>query len=350
MVEEEDIVFNENHEEILNILLKEGTIDESDKKHYKINYFGEKNESYFKSISNNYSEENDDIEEMKSHLKNKEDRRNYFIYIKYKEIYIGGLSIFDFKSKEDFGLYKYLKNPDPSFYLGQWKNNQKSGIGFLKIDNNHFYFGNFKDNQMNGYGIYYNKSNDNFYYGEFNNGIFIEGLYCNLNKDIYYIGKFQNNKKNDDFSCFFNYKKSRLFLGKIKNDLFIKGLIIIFHIKETDTEIELITDKFFHYEKDNQQSPLIIPKDNSEIKDDFIHSFIPKINTCKQIIDDLKKYFVELEECFNDTDYNNRIGRYNTYENHFSFEKDLIENYNNYFDQFNDNNINLEEIKDNLQL
>ncbi len=53
MIEEEDIIFSESPQEILNILLQEGSIDESDQKHYKINYFGEKNESYFKSISDN---------------------------------------------------------------------------------------------------------------------------------------------------------------------------------------------------------------------------------------------------------------------------------------------------------
>ena len=348
MIEEEDIIFSESPQEILNILLQEGSIDESDQKHYKINYFGEKNESYFKSISDNISEKNKDIEEMKSHLDKIENKKNYYLYIKYKDIYIGGLSIFDCQSKEGFGFYKYLNNPEPSFYLGQWEKNVKSGIGFLKIDNNHFYFGHFKGNQMNDYGLYYNKKNDIFYYGKFNNGIFLEGLYCNLSKDIYYFGKFKDNKKNDDFCCFINYKKNRLFLGEIKNDLFIKGYVIIYDTEESDTSIVLKTEKFIHYDKNNQQSPINTPKINSEITD-IIFQIMTNIGNYKQILDSSKEFFLEYEEHFNDYSYNNGIGRYNNFQNKYSFEKELIDEYKHYFDQLNSNQINLEEIKNNLQ-
>ena len=184
---EEEIAFNDSPQEILNILLKDGSIDDSDKKGYKINYLGENNKSYFACLSNSLSKDVIDLEEIQSHLKNAEDTRNYILYIKYKDIYIGGLSILDFKSKEGFGFYKYLNNPEPRFYLGQWEENEKSGIGFLKFNNNHFYFGNFKNNQMNEYGLYYNKKDGNFFYGLFNNGKFNKGFYCSLIKDIYII-------------------------------------------------------------------------------------------------------------------------------------------------------------------
>ena len=189
-LEDENILFDEKPQELLKLLMKDGSIDEFDKKGYKINYYGEnESTSYLESISKNFPIDERSISEIQSHLNNMEDTRNYILYIKYKNIYIGGLSIFDFQSKEGFGFYKYLNIKENAFYLGQWEENQKSGKGFLKIDNNHLYIGNFKNNQINGEGLYHNRKNNNYYFGSFNNGIFKKGLFFNLKKDIYYFGE-----------------------------------------------------------------------------------------------------------------------------------------------------------------
>ena len=218
---DEDILLNDNRLDLLKLLFIDGVIDELNDKGYKINYFGEKNKDYLESLIQNYPIDESNIENIQNILKNQEDERNYYIYIKYKNLYIGGLSIFDFQSREGFGLNKYLNKDDESFYIGQWEANEKNGIGFLKINENHLYFGKFKENQINGEGLFFNKENGNYFFGLFNKGEIIQGLYINLNKDIYYFGNFFNGKKNDDFSIYINYKKKSLFLGQVQNDVFI---------------------------------------------------------------------------------------------------------------------------------
>ncbi len=347
-MKEEEIIINENFKDLLNNLLKEGLIDEFESKGYKIIYFGEKSSSYFESLINNYPINENSIEEIQSHLDDTNDTRNYILYIKYKDIYIGGLSIFDFQSKEGFGLYKYPNNPDKSFYLGQWEENQKSGKGFLKIDNNHLYLGNFKNNQMHGDGLYYNKKNGNYFYGLFNNGMFEKGLYCNLLKDIFYIGRFKNNKKNDDFCCYFNHKKNKLFFGEVKNDLFIKGNIIFLSIKETEKEIDMKIEKLIYYGRNKKNDSRIInKKGTNETIEAITCNAIQLANYTINDLGEIIKLFDELEETFNESSYNNAIGRYNNYENEFSFEKDFIESYNFYLNKLNDNldNLDIKEIK-----
>ena len=64
------------------------------------------------------------------------------------------------------------------------------------------------------------------------------------------------------------------------------------------------------------------------------------------------KLFDELEEIYNDSSYNTRIGRYNSYENSYSFENDFIENYNYYFENLSTflNQMNLDDIKNNIKI
>ena len=349
MIKEEGIKLNKNPKDFFDILLKDGFIDNSDGNNFKINYFGEHSQSYFDSLSNNFPiEDNEEnkINELYSHLKDKDDTRNFTLYIKYKDIYIGGLSILDFKSREDFGLNKYLDKSEPSFYYGQWKNNRKSGIGFLKIDNSHFYIGNFSNNQLNGEGLYYNKNNNNYYFGDFKNGHFKKGIYWNLENDLYYIGEFVNNKKNDNFSCYLNEKKNTMFLGKIKNDIFIKGYIAYIKIIERDNSeaLEFSIKNIYIYDKSKKDSSSEI---HSVKIDDNLYEVIPEIyqsiDTLKAFTEEINGLFEEKETIYNDKVYNDKIGRYKSYNNKFSFENEFIEEYNNYFE-------NLNQIKESLDM
>ena len=347
---EEEIIFEEKPQELLQILSKEGSIDEFDMKGYKINYFGEKTPSYFEYLSKNFPIE--DLDNIYIYLNSNEDTRNYILYIKYKDIYIGGLSIFDFKSKEGFGMYKYLNLPGNPFYFGQWEADEKSGIGFLRINQNHLYVGNFKDNQMEGDGLYYNKQNGNYYFGLFNNCNFKNGIYANLIKDIYYIGGFNNNKKNDDFCCFFNRKKNKLFFGQIQNDLFIKGHIAFLIIKETEKEISIEIEKIIYYDRNIQDdSKRIILKQSNQNFEEIMYAALQTVDNIKQFYEQMK-LFDELEEIYNDSSYNTRIGRYNSYENSYSFENDFIENYNYYFENLSTflNQMNLDDIKNDIKI
>ena len=352
MVEEQKIIFDEKPQDLLKFLMEEGSIDEFDKKGYKINYFGEnESSSYLESISKNFPIDGNNINEIQSHLNNTQDTRNYILYIKYKDIYIGGLSIFDFQSKEGFGLYKYINSEENAFYLGQWELNQKSGKGFLKMDNNHLYIGNFKNNQMDGEGLYHNRSTNNFYFGSFNNGVFKKGLYCNLLKDIYYFGEFDNNRKNCQFCCYLNYKENRLFFGQIKNDLFIKGFIGYLKIIENENEISIEIEKIIYYNKNSKDDSkkIILINSNQEFEM-AMYNVLQAVDNIKNLFENMK-LLDELEEIYNDKSYNNGIGRYNSYENDYSFENDFIENYDYYFNSINEilKVIDLKEIKNNFR-
>ena len=341
---EEEIILDEKPQKLLEILNKDGLIDEIDKKGYKIVYLGE-NGAYLESVSKNFPINNEILKEVQSHLKNTEDTRNYTLFIKYKDIYIGDLSIFNFQFKEGFGLYKYLNNEEKAFYLGQWEKNQKSGLGFLKIDNNHFYFGYFKKNKIDGQGFYYNKENGNYYFGIFNQNVFKKGIYFNVKKDIYYIGEFQNNKKNDNFCYYFNYKKNTLFLGKIKNDLFIKGHLFFLRIKENENDFTIENIRIVYYDKNSKEdSKKIIFKNSNEIYEDVFKSIVQFTHKIKNMTENMK-LFGELEECYKDNSYNNALGRYNSYKNSYSFQNDLIDNYNDYSLNFNANLRELDKIK-----
>ena len=341
MIKEEQIELNKNPKDFLSILLKEGSIDDSDGKNFKINYLGEQSQSYFDSLSNNFpiaDNEENKMNELYSHLKDKDDTRNFTLYIKYKDIYIGGISILDFKSREDFGLNKYLDKSEPSFYYGQWEHNRKSGIGFLKIDNSHFYIGNFSNNQLNGEGLYYNKSNNNYYLGDFKNGQFKKGIYWNLENDLYYIGEFVNNKKNDNFCCYLSEKKNTMFFGKIKNDIFIKGYVAYIKITETDNseEIGFKIENIYTYDKSKKDSSseIHLVKDYGNFNE-IIPDIYQSIDSLKAKTEEINGLFGGKEKIYNDKVYNDRIGRYNSYNNNFSFEKEFIEEYNNYFENYN---------------
>ena len=164
---ENDISLEENPVDLLKILFKNSVLDELNEKNYKINYFGENSNEYLESLIE-YFNSDKNMQIIKNTSINHSDERNYIIYIKYKNIYIVGISILDFKSREGFGLNKYINDKEQTFYLGQWKKNKKWGIGFLKLDKDHLYFGNFIENQMYGDGLYFNKDNKNIFFGLFN--------------------------------------------------------------------------------------------------------------------------------------------------------------------------------------
>ena len=295
---EENILLEDNPLEILKLLFKDGVVNELNEKNYKINYFGEQSRGYLESIIKNFPVDDNNIEKVKSNLNNPKDERNYIIYIKFKNIYIGGLSIFDFKSRVGFGLNKYIIKNDKSFYIGRWEENKKCGIGCLKIDNNHLYFGKFKENQINEDGIYYNKENENFFYGLFNEGEFKKGLYINLTEDIYYFGKFINSKKYDDFSVYINYKKRRIFIGEIQNDIFIKGYIIFLKIEETNNNIIFLIKNIIYKIDEKYDSISFQNNNNLEI---FIDNILKVINRLKILLRKIKNKLSELENIIYNT-------------------------------------------------
>ena len=340
--EEDEIEISSNPKDLLKMLLKQDSIGEYNKNGFSIKYFGEKSYPYFNFLINNFPLKENKINEIKSFLNNKEDIRNYIVSIKYKDKYNGGLSIFDFKSRTRFGLNIYLNNNESTFYFGQWKNNQKSGIGFIKTDNS-LYIGIFSNNQINGIGLLYNKETGNYYYGQFNNKIFQKGFYCNFTKDIYYIGEFVNNKKNDKFCCYFNNKKNKLYLGNIKDDLFIKGHIITLKITEIEEKIIIKIESIYSYDRSNQiHLAEIISIKNDKNFEEITYDLLQNIEHLKQKIIEINELFKELEEAFNEGSYNEQIEN-----NFFSLENEFLDAFNGCFGNMDEiqKKLNLNEIQ-----
>ena len=299
------------------------------------------------------NEENEENEENNN-------SKNIFL-IKYKNIYIGGLSN-NLCLREGFGLNKYENSS--SFYLGQWKNNMKEGTGFLKIDDNKLYIGSFHNNQFEGFGIIYYKNDETFYIGEFKNGGFSKGIYYNFNKELYYRGKIDNNKKNDSFCSFLEKNNRHLFIGEVKDDIFIKGYLCLYQIIESmkpneDGEEAYVADfnleKYFYFDKTNENKINFIP--SFEFENEFrnkIEDNIKRIFEADHIsalkMKDIISYFNYLESLDDDEDHN-YLERYNK-DIEQSLEKFFMSNYNYYFSRFKEDQeqMDINEIKKEMEI
>lgn len=349
MLLEQEFIYQKKPCEIfnsLNIQKEEPTEIEKD---ILMLYIGSKNNEFISQV-NNILKDNDISNNQNSINfiqeqagENEENKKNNLFLVKYKNIYIGGISI-NLKMREGFGLNKYENSS--SFYLGQWKNNMKEGTGFLKIDDNKLYIGSFHHNQFEGFGIIYYKLDDTFYFGEFKNGSFCQGIYCNINKELYYRGKFHQNKKNDSFCTFLEKNNRHLFIGDVKDDVFVKGYLCLYQIIEStrqneDGEDEYVADfnidKIFYFDKTDENKINFI--NNFEFENEFrnkIHENMRKIFEVDYItghkMKDIISYFNYLESLVDDEDHN-YLERYNE-DNDQSLEKFFMSNYNFYFSQF----------------
>ena len=357
MLNEQELVFPNTTFENLESIFQDDTIKDKSKTDIHVHYTGDKNEKLYSEILNkskNPNNEQTDYEENTKNISN--NPYNYFLFIKYKDIYIGSVSIFNFNIRQGFGLNKYSEN---SFYLGQWKNNMKEGIGFLKIDISKMYVGSFHENQFDGFGILYYKHKDLMYFGEFNNGAFDNGIYCNYTKGLFYRGKFTKNKKHDTFCSFLEMNNRHLFIGEVNQDNFIKGYLTIYQIsegmhrnEETNEEEEVINfniQKLFYYDKSDTSSTLFIHQ--NEMGEDFLKKVRTAINLLFKADYDIKEriqnnvdYFDYLESLIDDEDYNN-LERY--YESENSLEKFFMTNYNNYLISYKETqeSVDLNEIQ-----
>jgi len=348
----------------LNIQKEEPTEIEKD---ISMLYIGSKNNEFISQVNNILK--NNEISNNQNNInliqeqsgENEENKKNNLFLIKYKNIYIGGISI-NLKMREGFGLNKYENSS--SFYLGQWKNNMKEGTGFLKIDDNKLYIGSFHHNQFEGFGIIYYKLDDTFYFGEFKNGAFSQGIYCNINKELYYRGKFHQNKKNDSFCTFLEKNNRHLFIGDVKDDVFVKGYLCLYQIIEStrqneDGEDEYVADfnidKIFYFDKTDENKINFI--NNFEFENEFrnkIHENMRKIFEVDYItghkMKDIISYFNYLESLVDDEDHN-YLERYNE-DNDQSLEKFFMSNYNFYFSQFQEGQeqMDINEIRKEIEI
>ena len=55
------------------------------------------------------------------------------------------------------------------------------------------------------------------------------GIYYNDKCTVFYNGKFKDGKKNDKLCSYFDYNNNHIFIGEVKDDIFIKGYLSIYN-------------------------------------------------------------------------------------------------------------------------
>ena len=281
-------------------------------------------------------------------LKNNElkDFKRELLFINYKDLYIGGVSLGNITQREKFGFNKYSEK---SFYLGQWKSNSKHGTGFLKINDNVMYIGSFSRNQINGFGMLFYKEEEQLYFGNFIEGKFIDGLYYNLKNDQIYRGKIKNGKKNDNFCTFFEIKKGLLYVGEVVDDIFTKGYLSIYEISkeniknEEGQEEEIISFKikkivYFYKSEQNEKintihSSLFSPKFYEKIED-FTNKVLQADYNLKDQSESIIEYFNSFDSYINERDYIDYIIKFNQIDEEESLENFFLRDYQEYYETF----------------
>ena len=303
------------------------------------------------SIIKNQKEENDNDNDIAY--------ENNIFAIKYKEIYIGGISP-NFQMREGFGLNKY--NDEDSFYLGKWSNNMKEGLGCLKIDTNNIYIGNFHQNQFDGEGIL-NISSENkniLFFGQMSNSEFNEGIYIDIDKELYYIGKFNNGKKNDDFCIMIEKNNRQIFVGKVNDDIFEHGYLCLYNSEEIQGQDENGEDisgvgfgveKIFYYYKDQDgKNQFIYEFENTEILSQNMEKIVAFEYEITKQIENTMNYFSYLNALVNDDDFNSLL-RYNDKDDK-SLSYLFVNNYNFHLEKYQEikENFDINEIKNKIDI
>ena len=335
MIKEQQLIFGSNNEEIFKILSELGKYYKPDE-NIEIKYYGNK-----------------EILKYRDKEDGKEKIQKSYIVGKYKETYIGCLSINNLNSREKFGLNKYIND---YFYVGQWKENKKEGIGFLKMDKDILYLGNFSNNQINGFGILYYKNERYIYFGTFIDGKMDKGIYYNSKKQLFYHGKFKDGQKNDKLCTFFDIKNNNIFIGEVKNDIFIRGYLSLCEIIEEKIDNNRIqtkfsNDKIIYFDKteNNPKYEYLYSFDSDfagNLQGIFIDIFEVDLNL-KDIYYNYIVFFENLENIIYNDSYTDYIDMYNPLENN-NAEISFIKNYENYYKKFmtSQKKLNLEKYKD----
>ena len=353
----ESLLLKENNiiklEEDISITYSEGKEDEIVNKIKNILIQSESNKFIDFSSFQNQKEKNDNEQ-------NDENYQNNIFSIKYKNIYIGGISP-NFQMREGFGINKY--DEDHSFYLGQWKHNMKEGIGCLKINDDSFYIGHFHHNQLDGEGILYLKSKNIVYFGRLSNGSFDEGLYININKGVYYRGKFNNGIKNDDNCTLVEMNNKQIFIGKVENDIFENGYLCKYNYGEIESldengegfiEIRFDMDKIFYYYKDHDDKVQFVYSFKEEFKEIINQNmkkiFIIEYKTKTHLIEDIINCLEYVNTLIEDDDYNNLIMYNNKNDSNLFYI--FMSNYTYYLQNYKEiiENYNINDIKNEIDI
>lgn len=336
MIIEQILSYNSNYEEILKQLSEEGKyIEEID--NIELNFYG--NKKLLKK-------------EEKDEILNDTNNHNNYLVVKYKDSYTGCLSIKNICLREKFGLNKYFND---LFYIGQWKENKKEGIGFLKMNENILYLGEFINNQINGFGMIYYKDKGYFYFGNFIDGQMDKGVYYNYERSLFYHGKFKDGKKNDELCFYFDINNNNIFIGEVKDDNFIRGYISLCEILEEQKGNIIQTNfdcgKVIFFDKTDpnnvkyEHSYFFDNDFYDKLQNIFISIFEADLNL-KDLHDFYIAYFENLENIVYNDSYTEYPERYNPKADMY-IENSFINNYNAYYKRLmkSQEKLNLENYK-----
>ena len=195
----------------------------------------------------------------------------YFVDIKYEECrYLGVLS--NILTKEIYG-YNIFQNKDE--YFGHWNNSVKEGYGIYYFKENekeeekikNIYIGEFKKNKKSGEGLYFKIKNFEegegneimpkdfiFSLGIFSNDKFKEGIIYNIEGDKRQIYKGKLNEKGEktDEKAEIYENNNQIFHGALKNNIMIKGRIIV--LKNEENVIKKEEAYYFERKEENLNS------------------------------------------------------------------------------------------------
>ena len=337
IISEQEFNYIEKPDDLLKELYEKGSIQKNNNINIIIKYFGNKSQIPLNDPQKKWN--NIEEEEDTNNPLSPDDPRNYLLFIKYENIYIGAISINNLFHRENFGLNNYSKD---SFYIGCWRNNMKDGIGFLKINKDLMYIGKFESNQFNGFGILYDRSTQDLFFGEFTQGKYNEGVFYNNKSELFYRGKVIDGKKHDSFCSMFDSKNGYLFIGEIIDDEFNSGYMGYCQIKEMEEEDNLIfnVQKIFYFDGIGVNNKTFInhyaftSEFYIQVQDIMNNIFQADFNI-KDQNEGLMEYFDYLEGIQNSEEYNQCIENYNSFpNNNQSIENEFISNYYSYYQRY----------------
>ena len=161
--------------------------------------------------------------------------------------------------KELYGIqYSNEKN---YYYEGEWKNNNKTGVGKEKLLDESYYEGEFYNGKKHGWGIYTMSTGKN-YEGEFKDGLINGYGQIKSESGDYYNGYWEDNSYNG-FGIL--KKHNVIFKGFFKKDLKF-GFGIKYYVKESENDEDsniILVGKWI--ENNLEGFSLGIGKDNQEV-------------------------------------------------------------------------------------
>ena len=121
------------------------------------------------------------------------------------------LKIIDLKERENY-IYKH-----GVYYIGEFKNNERNGMGKEYYPNGKLLFGgNFVDGIYEGKGKYIDKNDQFFMAGDFKNDFIIKGKVYFPNGKLNYEGEFKNNAKDGKGKEYF--EDGTYYIGEFENN------------------------------------------------------------------------------------------------------------------------------------